>query len=63
MLFKIARRDSAIAEDLTEFVETVRKEKGVEIKRPSKGYRGSNRVRVLPAPVHSDPFLTAPVFG
>jgi hypothetical protein len=39
-LFKIARRDSAVAEDLPEFVETVRKEKGVETKRPSKGYRG-----------------------
>ena len=34
MLFKSARRDSAIAEDPTEFVETVRKERGIKIKRP-----------------------------
>jgi hypothetical protein len=29
MLFKSARRDSAITEDLTEFVETVRKVRGI----------------------------------
>jgi site-specific recombinase XerD len=34
MLFKSARRDSAITEDPTEFVETVRKERGIKIKRP-----------------------------
>jgi integrase len=34
MLFKSARRGSAIAEDPTEFVETVRKERGIKIKRP-----------------------------
>jgi integrase len=34
MLFKSARRDSVIAEDPTEFVETVRKERGIKIKRP-----------------------------
>ena len=34
MLFKSARRDSAIAEDPTEFVETVRRERGIKIKRP-----------------------------
>jgi len=34
MLFKSARRDSAITDDPTEFVETVRKERGIKIKRP-----------------------------
>jgi site-specific recombinase XerD len=34
MLFKSARRDSVITEDPTEFVETVRKERGIKIKRP-----------------------------
>src|ERR1700730_17391407 len=34
MLFKSARRDSAITEDPTEFVETVRKEREIKIKRP-----------------------------
>ena len=34
MLFKSARRDSAITEDPTEFVETIRKERGIKIKRP-----------------------------
>ena len=34
MLFKSARRDSAIADDPTEFVEAVRKERGIKIKRP-----------------------------
>jgi integrase len=34
MLFKSARRGSAITEDPTEFVETVRKERGIKIKRP-----------------------------
>jgi integrase len=34
MLFKSARRDSAITEDPTEFVEAVRKERGIKIKRP-----------------------------
>jgi integrase len=33
MLFKSTRRDSAITEDPTEFVETVRKERGIKIKR------------------------------
>ena len=34
MLFKSARRDSAITDDPTEFVETVRKERKSKIKRP-----------------------------
>src|ERR1700730_2880386 len=34
MLFKSARRDSAITEDPTEFVEAVRRERGMKIKRP-----------------------------
>jgi integrase len=34
MLFKSARRDSAITDDPTEFVEAVRKERGIKIKRP-----------------------------
>ena len=34
MLFKSARRDSAITEDPTEFVETVRRENRMKIKRP-----------------------------
>jgi site-specific recombinase XerD len=34
MLFKSARRDSAITDDPTEFVESVRKERGIKIKRP-----------------------------
>ena len=34
MLFKSARRDSAVTDDPTEFVETVRKERRVKIKRP-----------------------------
>jgi integrase len=34
MLFKSARRDSAITEDPTEFVETVRRERGVKMERP-----------------------------
>src|SRR6202011_6023622 len=34
MLFKSARRDSAITDDPTEFVEAVRKERGMKIKRP-----------------------------
>src|ERR1700730_11834069 len=34
MLFKSARRDSAITEDPTEFVEAVRRERGIKIKRP-----------------------------
>jgi len=33
MLFKSARRDSAVTEDPTEFVETVRRERGIKIKR------------------------------
>ena len=34
MFFKSARRDSVVTEDPTEFVETVRKERRVKIKRP-----------------------------
>jgi integrase len=34
MLFKSARRDSAITEDPTEFVGTVRKERRIKTKRP-----------------------------
>ncbi len=34
MFFKSARRDSAITDDPTEFVEAVRKERGIKIKRP-----------------------------
>ena len=34
MLFKSARRNSAITDDPTEFVETVRKERGIKVKRP-----------------------------
>jgi integrase len=34
MLFKSARRDSAITDDPTEFVEAVRRERGIKIKRP-----------------------------
>jgi hypothetical protein len=34
MLFKSARRDNVVAEDPTEFVETVRRERAAKIKRP-----------------------------
>src|ERR1700730_3620501 len=34
MFFKSARRDIAITDDPTEFVEAVRKERGIKIKRP-----------------------------
>ena len=34
MLFKSARRDGVVAEDATEFVETVRRERRPKIKRP-----------------------------
>jgi integrase len=34
MLLKSVRMDSAITEDPTEFVEAVRKDRGIKIKRP-----------------------------
>jgi hypothetical protein len=39
-LFKIARKIAQSPRTLQKFVETVRKEKGAETKRPCKGYRG-----------------------
>jgi site-specific recombinase XerD len=47
MLFKSARRDSAITEDPTEFVETIRRERGIKIKRPCMSKRYALGKRTL----------------